>query len=80
MLDHLRATDPLTRRQRAAVGAVQRARAALEKDGKVRPTDYAGTNWEEAFAESYALYATEPDTLRRLRPAVHAYFVKRYPR
>jgi RNA polymerase sigma factor FliA len=34
MLDHLRGADPLTRRQRAAVGAVQRARAALERDGQ----------------------------------------------
>jgi hypothetical protein len=55
-------------------------RTAMEKDGKARPTDYADTNWEEAFAESYALYTTEPDTLRRLRPTVHAFFVKRYPR
>ena len=36
--------------------------------------------WEEAFAEAYALYVTEPETLRRLRPAVHAFFVKRFPR
>ena len=33
IMDHLRATDHLTRRQRAAVSAMQRARAALERDG-----------------------------------------------
>lgn len=33
IMDHLRASDHLTRRQRAAVVAVQRARAALERDG-----------------------------------------------
>ena len=33
IMDHLRATDYLTRRQRAAVAAVQRARAALEREG-----------------------------------------------
>jgi hypothetical protein len=54
-------------------------RAAVVKDG-ARATDYSDTAWEEAFAEAYALYVTEPDTLRRLRPAVHAFFVKRFPR
>jgi len=33
ILDHLRAADPLTRRQRAAVTALSRARTALENDG-----------------------------------------------
>jgi RNA polymerase sigma factor for flagellar operon FliA len=33
IMDHLRASDHLTRRQRAAVVAIQRARAALEREG-----------------------------------------------
>jgi RNA polymerase sigma factor for flagellar operon FliA len=33
IMDHLRAADHLTRRQRAAVAAMQRAKAALERDG-----------------------------------------------
>jgi len=55
-------------------------RTAVAKDGKARATDYSAEAWEEAFAEAYALYTTAPDTLRRLRPAVHAFFVKRFPR
>ena len=54
-------------------------RTAVVKDG-ARATDYSDTAWEEAFAEAYALYVTEPVTLRRLRPAAHAFFVKRFPR
>jgi hypothetical protein len=55
-------------------------RTAVATDGKARATDYSDTAWEEAFAEAYALYTTEPATLQRLRPAVHAFFVKRFPR
>jgi hypothetical protein len=55
-------------------------RTAVAKDGKARTTEYSEEAWEEAFAEAYALYTTDPETLRRLRPAVHAFFVKRFPR
>jgi hypothetical protein len=43
-------------------------------------TDYGNTNWEEAFAEAFALYATDPALLKSLRPKTHEYFAKRYPR
>jgi hypothetical protein len=55
-------------------------RDAVAKDGGARPTPYSDDTWEEAFAESYALYVTEPDALRRLRPSVHAFLAKRFPR
>jgi hypothetical protein len=55
-------------------------RDAVKKDGGVRPTPYSDDSWEEAFAESWALYTTEPDTLLRQRPAVSAFFTKRFPR
>jgi hypothetical protein len=44
------------------------------------PTTYADTDYQELFAEAYALYVTEPETLRRIRPATFAYFAARYPR
>ncbi|MEQ1741295.1 MAG: DUF4157 domain-containing protein [Candidatus Nitrotoga sp.] len=43
-------------------------------------TNYGNTNWEEAFAEAFALYATDPALLKSLRPKTHEYFTKRYPR
>ena len=55
-------------------------RAAVAKDGGTRATPYAEASWEEAFAESYSLYATDPATLERLRPAVFAFFKKNFPR
>jgi hypothetical protein len=55
-------------------------RTAMAKDGGIRPSAYSDTTWEEAFAESYALYTTDEATLRRLRPAVHAFLLKRFPR
>ncbi|MDB4881899.1 MAG: hypothetical protein JWL95_665 [Gemmatimonadetes bacterium] len=55
-------------------------REAMTKDGGVRPTAYSDTAWEEAFAEAYALYTTDNATLRRLRPSVHAFLVKKFPR
>jgi hypothetical protein len=54
-------------------------RAAIAKDG-ARATDYSDKAWEEAFAEAYALYMSDAATLQRLRPAVYAYFAKRFPR
>jgi hypothetical protein len=54
-------------------------RAAVAKDG-ARATDYSDKAWEEAFAEAYALYVSDAATLQRLRPAVYAYFAKRFPR
>jgi hypothetical protein len=55
-------------------------RAAVAKDGGNRATPYAEASWEEAFAESYSLYASDPATLERLRPAVFAFFKKNFPR
>ena len=36
--------------------------------------------WAENHAESFAVYVTDPELLRGLRPNVYAYFEKRYPR
>jgi hypothetical protein len=55
-------------------------RAAVAKDGGNRATPYADASWEEAFAESYSLYASDPATLERLRPAVFAFFRKNFPK
>jgi hypothetical protein len=54
--------------------------AAARRDGGVRITDYAGKNWSEFFAETFALYLTDPEELRILRPNLSAYFEKRLPR
>ncbi len=35
-------------------------------------------NFEEYFAESFAIFSLDPDTLKRLRPKIHDYFVKTF--
>lgn len=44
------------------------------------PTTYSATGdrLREIYAESFSLYVTDPETLKRLRPAVYAYFETRY--
>lgn len=43
-------------------------------------TSYSDTDYEELFAEAFALYVSAPDTLRHLRPNIYEYFNTRYPR
>jgi hypothetical protein len=43
-------------------------------------SDYGNTNWTELYAESFALYTTDPSTLQLLRPNIYAYFVAKLPR
>ena len=48
---------------------------------KLRPpsrgvTPYGRTSVEESFAEAFALYHLDPDALRRIDPAVHAWFAE----
>jgi hypothetical protein len=43
-------------------------------------SDYGNTNWTELYAESFALYTTDPKTLELLRPKIYAYFVAKFPR
>ncbi|MDO8152622.1 DUF4157 domain-containing protein [Isoptericola sp. b408] len=43
-------------------------------------TSYSDTDYQELYAESFALYVTEPDTLRLLRPSIFAYFRRSFPR
>jgi hypothetical protein len=44
------------------------------------PTEYATKDWTELYAESFALYVTDPETLKLIRPSIYAYFEKRFPR
>lgn len=43
-------------------------------------SDYGNTNWTELYAESFAVYSTDPSTLQLLRPNLYAYFASKYPR
>jgi hypothetical protein len=44
------------------------------------PSDYANKGWEDMYAESFSMYVTEPSLLELIRPKIHAYFLKKYPR
>ena len=43
-------------------------------------TSYSDTDYQELFAEAFALYMSAPETLRQLRPNTYNYFNTRYPR
>jgi hypothetical protein len=43
-------------------------------------SDYSNTNWTELYAESLALYTTDPATLKLIRPNIYAYFAAKFPR
>jgi hypothetical protein len=44
------------------------------------PTEYATKNWTELYAESFALYVNDPETLKLIRPSMYAYLEKQFPR
>jgi hypothetical protein len=63
------------------IGAENSAfRQAALQDSGVRITRYADREWQEYFAEAYATYINAPETLRRLRPRVFAFFEANFPR
>lgn len=45
-------------------------------DGMPAPTDYGQSSPHESFAESFALFYTDPDALKRARPAVYEWFAR----
>ena len=52
---------------------------AAAKDGHVRITKYAETDWHEYFAECFSLYVMDPQFLEWLRPNIYRYFAKHFP-
>lgn len=59
-------------------------RAAIQDGGPAGrqfPTDYPNPSnfWVEYFAESFALFSTSPDLLRRIRPNVFAFMNQEFP-
>jgi hypothetical protein len=58
-------------------------RRAVRQDGGLGKgmSTYAatGTDWDEYYAEAFAMYLRQPETLEALRPHVHAYFTREYP-
>lgn len=65
---------------KAAFVAAAKADGAQEVGGKVTGaiTDYAGTNFEEYFAEAFSMFTFDPGQLKALRPAIHGFFAGRY--
>lgn len=55
-------------------------RVAAQQDGGVRVTHYSDKEWGEYFAESFSLYITDPEALRRLRAHVFAVLQRSFPR
>jgi hypothetical protein len=49
--------------------------AALGALGKA-VTEYGRTAWQEDYADSYAMFVTEPETMKLLRPELFAWFEK----
>jgi hypothetical protein len=55
-------------------------RKAALMDGPVRITKYSEKSWSEYFAECFSLYVVDPRLLELLRPNIHSYFAKQFPR
>ena len=73
-------TDALAARARRPAF---RAAALRDGGGTARmPTDYPDPEsiWQEYFADSYSMYQTSPDLLRRNRPNVFAFMEQEFPR
>lgn len=58
-------------------------RSAVRADGGLSKgvSTYAATatSYDEYYAEAFAMYRSQPDTLRAIRPNVYQYFVTQYP-
>jgi hypothetical protein len=67
-------------------GEFQKAAIAdglVARDGQIVSgglTEYGQTSWKELFSESFALYTTDPDLLRAIRPNVFVYLAAQYPK
>lgn len=74
-------TDELLRQEAQPVFR-QAALADGGPAGRQMPTTYPHPEsvWQEYFAESYALYQTSPDVLRRMRPNVFRFMEQAFPR
>jgi hypothetical protein len=66
-------------RQAAAQDGIAPGATATAPLTGAGPTAYANTDWQELFAESFALYVTNPTLFQVLRPHLYAYFSTRYP-
>ncbi len=76
-------THSVTRGNRSP--AFQAAAARDDGPGNPRmPTNYPGVDpdhlLDEYYAECFAMYQTNPDLLRRIRPNVHAFFQRDLPK
>jgi hypothetical protein len=57
-------------------------RAVRDDGGLARGVSTYGataTDYDEYFAEAFAMYQSRPETLRIMRPHVHEYFNTQYP-
>jgi hypothetical protein len=48
--------------------------AAANADSPRAITEYGKKSWEEHYAEAYAMFIAEPDTMKLLRPSTYAWF------
>ncbi|MFE0022443.1 DUF4157 domain-containing protein [Amycolatopsis sp. NPDC059021] len=71
--DNGQATDTLRPRTRNDF------RDAAGHGGARRITTYSDKGWREYYAEAFALYVTDPEGLKRLRPHVYDFFARHHP-
>jgi hypothetical protein len=65
--------DGTSKRRRSATKEYKKA-AKLDGGLAAAITNYGSTKWDEHFSESFAMFTSEPDTLKALRPHTHAHF------
>lgn len=77
-IGHALSLKPPSEKTGQSVASSRAFQDAVKADGGKAITGYAKTNWEEHYSELFALFTTEPETMRVLRPKVFEFFTT-YP-
>jgi len=72
-IGHALSYKPPSEKAGAAVAETKAFQDAAKADGRAI-TDYAKQDWHEHYAEAYAMFISQRETMRILRPALFAWF------
>lgn len=73
-LGHALSAKPQTAQKGGSVASSAAWKAAVQADGGRAITDYGAKDAEEAYADAYSMFVTEPETMKVLRPRQFAFF------
>jgi hypothetical protein len=73
-LGHALSAKPQTEKKGGTVASSAAWKAAVRADGGKAITDYGTKDPEEAYADAYSMFVTEPETMKVLRPKQFEFF------